>query len=284
MGIIRNSILSLFTLFLVTAAMVKPSESTRLYEKVVFIDVSSSVDSMLFKPSSKAWKELWKTSTNINCGGSDLMNYEKYEASFAGRTDNLWTILHPKIIKGEINAYAPYSPYSYGFGPNDNGELRYPVFNKAKGYTFLESDSVCERISYLLGYYGPMSDVPIVDQYGEDSITISPDGTASYIYPSRDYFWYQDKDIVKYRLRVRVLLSKSGAIKKRIIQSIAPIVNQFNDTGEVSEELEIIWLNFQELKPLLKKAYYFDSDWKPVTYWDFFSQKVREPDFKSREP
>ncbi len=276
------SFLVLFVIFFTTSSTIKPYESKRLFEKIVFVELNSDEDSVLFKPFSKAWGEHWDLSSDISINGTSLMNYDKYTFSFNNRNDNLWTILHPKIIDGRIKSYYPYNPELFGFGPFDEGELRFPVMDQDENETFLTSESVRKELCYLLGMFGPMSDVPLVDEWG-DYITLDlPDGTQSYKYPSPDYHWYEDSDITKYKLRVSVLYNKKGKEKKRIVQAICPVVNRVNESGEVNGEKELVWLNFEELEPTLKETYYFDKDNKSKSYLDYFLQKVKNADVQGK--
>lgn len=264
------------------AFFIKKNESKRLFEKIIFIEVSYNEDSVLFKPLSKAWGEHWKLSSDLSVNGSSLMNSDQYKFSFNERTDNLWTILHPMIIDGTIHSYYPYNPLTFGLGNWDGWELRYPVMGQDENGTFWTSEKTRENLCYLLGRFGPQSDIPLVTQYGEDSTRVLPDGSQVYSYPAPDFYWYKDKDIVKYRLRVSILLNKNGKEKKRIIKSIAPVVNQIAETGEISGERELVWLDFEELEPSLKKAYYFDENWKSVSYLNYFLQKVKNATIKAK--
>ena len=261
---------------------VKPYESKRLFEKIVFVEVSFNEDSVLFKPLSKAWEEHWNLSSDISINGSSLMNSDKYKFSFNERTDNLWTILHPMIIDGTIHSYYPYDPLTFGLGNWDGSGLRYPVMEQDENGTFLTSEKTRENLCYLLGRFGRQSDIPLVTQFGEDSVTVLENGSQVHLYPARDYYWYKDKDIVKYKLRVSILLNKNGKEKKRVIKSIAPIINRNSATSEIYREQELVWLDFEELKPLLKKAYYFDEDRKSVSYLNYFLQKVKNAPVKTK--
>ena len=278
------SFLSLFALFLITSATVKTNESKRLFEKTIFVEVSFNEDSVLFKPLSKAWGEYWNIlSADLSIQGSSVMNSDKYKRSFDNHTENLWTVLHPMIINGTIQTYCPYNPETYGLGLWDDGELKYPLMDQEKNETFLTSEDAREKLCYLLGRFGPQSDVPLVTQFGDDSVTVLPDGTTSFIYRAPKYYWYKDKDIVKYKLRVSILFNKNGKEKKRVIKSISPVVNELSETGAITGERELIWLNFEELKPSLKEAYYFDEDLKSVSYLTYFLEKVKNAPIQMKE-
>lgn len=263
----------LLIVFVLTSVTSVPSKSKRSFEKIMFVEVNLTEDSMLFVPHSKAWKGYWSANPDIFANGTALMNSEKYKASFQDRKDNLWTILHPMIINGSVQSYFPYDPESYGLGAWDDGELRYPAAGQNENETFLTSDQVRENLTYLMGLFGPESDFPLVTEYGDDSIAVLDDGTQVFIYPPRDYYWYEDTDILKYKLRVSVQFNKKGKEKKRVVKAIAPVVSRTEDGIDFGEK-ELLWLDFQELKSTLKQAYYFDENSKPVSYLKHLLSKV----------
>lgn len=270
----------LLVIFLITSSTIKPYESKHVFKKIVFIELNSEEDSVIFKPLSKAWGEYWwGISPDLMVNGSALMNYDKYKTSFNEREDNLWTVIHPMIIDGTIQVYFPYNPETFGFGSWDDGELRYPVTYPGENETFLSSETVRADICSLLGLFGPQSDIPLVDEYGDPIIIDLPDGTQCFSYPAPDFNWYTDKNISKYKLRVSVLLNKKGKEKKRVIKAICPIADQMRETGETYDK-ELFWLDFEELKPLLKETYYIDEDWKPRSYLDYFLQKLENAQFR----
>lgn len=264
------------------STITESNESNRLFEKTIFVEVSVIEDSVVFKPLSKAWGLHWRISSDLTYNGSALMNTDKYKLSFNGRTENLWTVLHPMIIDGTLNSYYPYDPALYGLGTWDGYELNYPVVGEDERGSFLTSESPRENLCFLLGRLGPQSDIPMVNEYGEDSTAVLEDGSEVFLYPAPDFHWHTDKDIVKYKLRVSVLLKKNGKEKKRVIKSIAPIINRLSETGEIEGEQPVVWLDFEELEPILKKAYYFDEDLKSESYLNYFLQKVKNAPVKTK--
>lgn len=269
------ALFSLALLFIVTSSTIQQKETPRLFEKTVWLEVDIENDSVLFRPYSKAWEEMWFFSDrNIFFESTPVMNYEKYKFSFNNRKDNLYTILHPKIIDGSLQLYSPYDPQTFGLGSPDDGEMRFPLKGTNANETFLTSDSLRNVLAYYLGRFGPQPDIPLIDEYGEPLIeTDSVSGIQMYIYPHRDFMWYDDQSIIKYKLRVRISYNKKGIEKKRTIESIAPIVHQFSH-GQFEGEKELFWLDFNELTPILKDAYYFDATGKPVSYLKHFERKV----------
>ena len=271
---------ALTALLILTTAAITSNESPSLYEKTVIIELDAQQDSAIFTPYSKAWNERWEIDADLKVEGSSLMNYDKYTFSFKERTDNLFTILHPMIINGTIQSYYPFDPESYGSGPKDDGELRFPTLDMASKETFVNSEEIRESFSYFLGKYGPMSDIPLYTEFGEDSIIISEDGTINNVYAPRDFYWHTDESIVKYKLRVKVFLNKKGIEKKRIVEAICPVVHQRNEAYEIVGEEELLWLKFEDIAPTLKKAYFIQENWKPQSYLNYIQEKVNGIDVK----
>lgn len=274
--------LSFATLLLITSASIsRQSSKKHAFEKIVFLELTVDQDSMLFKPYSKAWKENWTLDPDVFCNGSGVMNYERYKFSFKDRTDNLWTLLHPFIIDGTIHSYYSSDPEWYTVGSSDEGELRYPVMDKERTKTFVSSEDVRNNLSFSLGLLGPVSDFPLVDEYGENIIITDSNGVQSFKYPDPDFYWYDDKAIVKYKLRVRIEVNKKGKEKKRVLEAFCPVVYQFSDNGSILGERDLLWFDAEELKPILKEAYFLEPNWKPVSYWNYITEKVTHTDFRS---
>ncbi|MFK7787645.1 MAG: hypothetical protein AB8B56_21160 [Crocinitomicaceae bacterium] len=268
------SFLVLLTVFVLTSVTFVSSKPKQLFEKVIFVELNYPEDSMLFTPHSKAWQTVWKANADLFAkNGTALMNSEKYIRSFQDRRDNLWTILHPMIVNGTIQSYFPYDPEMSGYGAWDDGELRYQAAGQNENKTFLTSEEARNNLSYLLGQYGPESDLPLFTEFGEDSIKTMEDGTLVFVYPPPDYYWYEDNDILKYKLRVSVLFNKKGKEKKRVIQALAPVKRTIQDGVSVGEE-ELLWVDFEEIESTLKEAYYFDENSKPVSYLKHLLSKV----------
>lgn len=189
-------------------------QAPALFEKTLFIEIDAQQDSSLFVPYSPAWRDSWlRVDQELTTYGSKLMNAENYKKSFNGRTENLYTLIHPKLIDGSLTIYSWYDPQLYGLDGYDDGELRYPIKGKTSGDNFYTSQELRDEMCFYLGFFGPQGDVPMVDEYGEPMIVTLEDGTMAYQYPPRDYTWHRDKDIIKYKLRLRILVNKNGEEK-----------------------------------------------------------------------
>lgn len=266
------SLFSLCFLLLMESHTTQRKELVSVFKKVIFIEFDAKKDSSLFVPLSKAWLGSWNyLQADLSVMGSPIMNIDSYKATFKDAKQNMWTLLHPNILSGVLTMYYPYDPNS--FQVRDEGELRYSIKGVNANKKYFSSQEVRDEMTYYLGRFGPSSDTPLANSFGEDSIIMLPDGTFSYVYPPRDFLWYKDKDIVKYKVRVNILVDKNGVEKKRVIESIAPMVAIY-DEGELIGERELFWLNYNQLKPLLKKGYYFRGDGKPVTFLKHIEDKV----------
>lgn len=266
-------IISLTVLYSVSSLNLKQERTTRSFERSIFLEIDCKKDSSLFVPYSNAWLDSWRfIDPALQSYGSTLMNMDKYLSAFDKRNDNLWTLLHPKIINGVLTLYSPYDPYS--FTANDEGELRYPIKGTGSNDNFLNSQELRDQMCYYLGRFGLQSDIPMTNVYGEDSVVILPDGTMAFLYPPRDYFWFQDTEIKKYRVRVNIMVNKNGEEKKRVIKAIAPVTFEIEE-GQIKGERELFWLDYNEIKPILKEGYFFDKQGKPVTYLKYIDEKVK---------
>ena len=269
------SLLSLLVVFTMISFNLKQESDPVSFEKTIIVEIEYKTDSVLFVPYSKAWLDSWYlVDPDVQCNGSTVMNADKYNYAFDQRKDNVYSLLHPKLMNGNIRMYSPYDPNMFGLSGYDDGELRYPIKGNQPNENFLNSQELRDQMCYYFGQFGPQSGYPMVTRYGDDSTLTLPDGTMSYVYPPRDYMWYRDSDIIKYKVRVKVLVDKKGIEKKRSIEAIAPVVYQI-DEGQIIGERELFWLDYTEIKPFLKEGYFFNEHGKPVTYFTYFEEKVK---------
>lgn len=273
-------------LFSVSSLKFQSEESKVAFEKTFFIEINTKNDSALFVPYSKAWSASWRyLEEDLFADGAEMMNAEKYMLAFDQRNENLYTLLHPKVITGQLTLYSPYDPAMLGLSGFDDGELLYPVKGKTESDNFLNSQELRNEMCYYLGQFGPASEVPLIDDdpnspnFGEYLTKTLPDGTVAYVYPAPDYWWFKDSDITKYKLRVKVIVNKKGKEKKRIIKSIAPMTNEI-DNGQIVGERELFWLDFNELTPYLEEGYFFNENGKPITYLEHIEEIVKTTVFK----
>ena len=107
---------------------------------------------------------------------------------------------------------------------------------------------------------------------GEDSVDY--DGNTVY-YPF-PFNWYQDKNIIKFKIKESWEINKNGEVMNKVITSIAPIVYQIDEEGNIYGERELFWIDFKELKPILKSYYLLLGRYKRervISYLQFFNQR-----------
>lgn len=268
------TLISLAILFSTSSLILSQKKTSRSFEKSIVLEIACNTDSSLFAPYSNAWLESWIYSgTVVESSGTILLDKDKYLAAFTKRNENLWTLLHPQIIQGKLTIYSPFDPGS--ITAFDNGALRYPIKGDGPNDNFFNASVMRDKLCYYLGRFGPEPFFPILNMNGEDSVLTFPDGSISFVYPPRDYLWYHDKEIVKYKVRIRVYVNKQGKETKRNIQSIAPVAAE-QENGEINNGRELFWLDYNEVKPLLKTGYFFDKQGKPVTYLKYIEGQVRD--------
>ena len=250
--------LSLLIICSICLNVISQEESKISLSKKVILELNaSSADSVLFRPYSKPWAS-W--------GWAGEQSEQEYNNRFRGRYENLWTVMHPYIMSGELKLYSAWDPNHYM--TLDEGELRFPL---SQGSYF--SDSISNNtLKPILGYYGEEKTTPLANSWGEDSVIVLDDGTNVYVYPARDYIWYSDAHLVKYKIRINVQYNKKGKEIKRYVAAIAPVIkNPFGDPGF---ESEVCWIKFDDLKILLKGVYFFNSNGKPETFINFIENKA----------
>ncbi len=252
--------------------------SNKDYQKFDLRIIDSKKDSVLFKPYSDSWRVLKRLDGSKNYEGTKYPRtvspegYDNYKSKFKNNTSNLWTILHPHIMNGSVTVYSGFNPKDPYM--KDHGRLHYPITPKDSDEQSFFSDSIYkESLSNYLGQFGPRPDVPFSNMYGQDSV--GTDGNK--VYPPRGYYWYTDKDITRYYLREAVLLKKNGEVKKRIIESIAP-VKDMSRRDKNPDYKELFWLDFDELKPILDTTYYLDHDGNVESYLDYFEKRKFKTD------
>jgi len=264
-----------FTLFYIVSTL-NTAQAQNSFEKIVFVEIEKEKDPALFSPNSEVWNESWRVlDRDIFCQGSPVMNAKNYNAAFSGNPENLWTLVHPKLLNGDLTIYSPFDPEMLGFGGFDNGELQYPLMGAEADDSFISSQEFRDNSWFYFGQIEPVKETPLKNASGGDSIVELEDGNFSIVYPAPRFSWYTDQDIIKYKARVRIDVKKNGKEKSRTIEAIAPIVNEM-DQGEIVGERELIWIDYAEAEPFLKEGYFFNEKGKPVVYTKYLKEKVND--------
>ena len=90
-------------------------QEPKVFEKLLFLELDAQRDSVLFMNYSNAWSDSWRyMDKDLSCQGSELMNEAAYKKSFDKRKENLYTLIHPKVLDGSLTLYSPYDPIMFG--------------------------------------------------------------------------------------------------------------------------------------------------------------------------
>lgn len=167
---------------------------------------------------------------------------------------NLWNIILYNIIYDNLTIYSPYNPE--WIKDIDNGFLNYPFTaenygNNKKGNFFTDEKFKKNLVDYgLLGreiFAQPEAMTSILN-LSEDSI----DYEGNVVYYPNDYYWYSDKDIIGYQIKEKWTYNKKGLVTDKKITAIAPIALIVDFNGNEKSEILLFWLDYKELKPILK--------------------------------
>jgi len=194
------------------------------------------------------------------------------------RVYSLWTIIREHVMAGDLRVFSPYDPLSFGLSEWDGDQLKYPLDPKHGGNFYTDTDFRNEMI-YYLGYLGPESDIPIVDENGEPIMDTLPNGDITYRYSPRDTFWYNSEDIVEYRLKEDWFFDKERSKMEVRIIAIAPVVYTYdispNGDRKISGKHELFWLYFPHCRYIFNNYFTFnernDAQW--MSYDDLFRKR-----------
>ena len=272
-----------FTTISLSALMLVSINSNKTggsYIKNAWSEISYKEDSTLFLPYNKCWNQDW------TIDGLYSFDYQNYSKAMEGNKSNLWNVMHEEIIIGNLPIYYPYNPD--WFTSTDEGFLKYPFLEAGSTQNFANHREIRDDYAYALGLFGPESNFPLINTFGEDSTITDDFGNILTVYPPRDYYWFMDVDIIKYQIREDVVINGKGKEKSRRIKSLAPIVNKRDvHTGEILGEEALFWVSFDDLKPILEENFFIDqASGKVISYLDYFSKRmfksslVKEENFK----
>ncbi len=254
------------------------------------IDPGQLINSPVFKPVNENVTGL------IN--GEDEMDLSLFESEKSSINWNLWTILKYHLLKGNLTFYSPRNPEWYATA--DNGYLQYPTtsenYGSSSGGTYFSDFKYAQFIrdaEYfgLYDYSSSLDALPSIEFPGEDSLASNGD----VMYYPKEFLWYNDDNIIRYRLRERWLINNKGEVLDKIPESIAPLVNQIDfNTGEIIGQKELFWVDFDELKPLLAGYFVLLDRYRTervISYADYFEgreyyasvEKTEEVQIKKEE-
>ena len=190
---------------------------------------------------------------------------------------NLWTILMRNFFKGELTLYSSFDP---NWESNrDNGFLLYPILPTLPDGTF-ETDSVFrENVFIYLGHELVDPWAPPLKSWlypGEDSLITNADGFIEAVYPANDIIWYQDSDIIGYKIKEKWFLDRNGNVRNKKISAIAPMIMMKDGFGNDIGERELFWIDYGALEELLKPYYIKLDRYKKdqiISLYDFFDKR-----------
>lgn len=178
---------------------------------------------------------------------------------------SLWTVLKHHILLGDLTVYSPYNPLQFDL--RDGDEFKYPIIPKP-GLDYFTDSMFRDELFYYLGSLGPESDVPLADQYGDDSLDIN----GNYVYPDRDTNWYMSDEMVQYRLKEDWFFDKERSVLDVRILGIAPVIYFTNADGQIETAKELFWLYFPECRYVINNYFVYndqnDSRW--MSFDDYF--------------
>lgn len=188
---------------------------------------------------------------------------------------SLWTIIRTHVLSGDLRVFSPYDPLSFGLGVKDGYEFKYPI-DPEPGGTFYTDSVFRNDLLWYLGYLGPQSDIPIVDEYGDPVIVTDANGDTGYLYPDRDTMWYTSKDIIQYHLKEDWFFDKERSVLDVRIMGIAPVVYDMeedpNGNRSIRGTKELFWLYFPHCRYVFNNYFVYNehNDVQWMSFDDLF--------------
>jgi len=188
---------------------------------------------------------------------------------------SLWTIIRQHVMNADLRVFSPFNPISYGLGAWDGDQLKYPI-DPEQGMNFFTDTAFREVMTTYLGRLGPQSDIPLVDDYGDNIIITLPDGSQTFEYEPRDTTWFQSSDIVQYRLKEDWFLDKQRSVLDQRIIAIAPVRYKVsldaNGNKTIAGLQEMFWLYFPHCRFVFNNYFVYndrnDAQW--MSFDDLF--------------
>ncbi len=233
------------------------------------IDSKDAVNKHIFEPYNDYF-------VGIN-PETESFSFHVLQKQKANMKENLWNILLYHFYSNELKMYIPYNP-DWAI-TKDHGHLLFEMNSSTYGSKpngSIDNDTLFRDnlIGFeLVGfeYFDPYP-IAMTDEYGDDSIDI--DGNTVY-YPN-DIIWYQDKDIVQFKIKETWEINEQGAILKKTIDAIAPMKNELDENGNIVGVHELFWVDFTELKTILDNYFIYDdkdSTKKIHSFSEYFDQR-----------
>ncbi len=222
-------------------------------------------------------KRVWRTldlREKINHPIYYPFDYEDADGNWVKHSSrwSLWTIIRTHVMSGDLTVYSPYNPLLYTV--RDGDEFKYPLL-PTPGRNYYNDKNFRDTIYPYLGQLGESSDIPLVNQYGEDStiITNEETGDFDYVYPPVDTNWFYSEDIEQYRLKEDWFLDKERSVLDVRIIGIAPVIFKKDiSTGNIIGKEELFWLYFPECRYVFNNYFVYNeqNDARWMSFDDFF--------------
>ena len=188
---------------------------------------------------------------------------------------SLWTVIRHHILTGDLTLYSPYHPIAFN---NWDGDLfKYPITSENPGGNYYNDEKFRNRLVEYLATLGPESDIALTNIWGEDSVITLPDGTLETIYPPRDTFYYESKDVIAYKLKEDWFFDKERSVLDVRIIGLAPMRYQIDQaTGGVIGQQEMFWLYFPECRYVFQNFFVQNrnNDAQRMSFDDLFWKRM----------
>lgn len=264
-------IILIFIVILITNYSSGAEPLKNSYVKNVWREIEAKVDSAMFMPTFDRNSYEWESE------GAEGFDIERYNEYYEGCAKNLWNIIHRNIIDDKLRLYAPWNPM--WIDEMDDGFFRFPIVSddEIPNTNFIANAEFRKKLVgwQILGYEYPgiPEEMGSIQYPGEDSIDVRGN-TVYYPFPT---LWYQERDIIKFRIREANIMDKNGALKKRVVRGIAPVVNKMDYNGNIVGEKVLFWVKFEEISTILKKQYLMvDQGKRPkvMSYYKYFVNRL----------
>ncbi|MEZ4937226.1 MAG: gliding motility protein GldN [Crocinitomicaceae bacterium] len=183
---------------------------------------------------------------------------------------SLWTVILSNVINGNLTVYSPEHPI-YFQEIKDGDSFKYPIV-PPPGKTVTDSVFWGDKLARYVGYEEICDPIPVLDQYGDDSVRTNPDGTQEVVTMPCPYYFYQSESIVQYRLKEDWFFDKERSVMDVRIIGIAPTAYEKSKSGQITGYRELFWLYFPECRYVFQNYYVYnthnDSRW--FSYDDLF--------------
>lgn len=192
---------------------------------------------------------------------------------------SLWTIIRYHIMTGDLTLYSPFHPDWQTW--RDGDLFKYPYtaekYGLGPGGTFI-SDSIFRKNVKAMEYLGyeEFSANPTPIKSIVDPLYDSVDANGMTVYYPNEFFWYEAKDIVQYRVKEDWFFDKERSVMDVRIIGLCPVVYKRDDKGNIEGFKELFWLYFPECRYVFQNFFVQnkDNDAQRMSYDDLFWKRM----------